>query len=189
VEIPRTASSNKTVRFGYLGNVGKKKGIAVLVQAFGGSLAKHLVIRGFPDETAILQFKKLFPDFHAKLELFDPDVATFYSQVDVVVVPSIWHENQPTVVIEAFAFGKPVLCSNLGGLAEMVQDGVSGILFRAGDPDDLRAKATYLCDNPSVAFGLARSVPLWPSIEEHVDRLLEAYGLLLEPQFPSGNAK
>jgi len=170
----------KNVRFGYSGNISRKKGIEVLVQAFHGSLAKSLVIRGFPDQKAIFEFKKSFPDFNAKLELFHPDVEAFYDKVDVVLVPSIWYENQPMVVIEAFAFGKPVVCSNLGGMAEMVQDGVSGVLFRAGDADHLRAKALYLRDNPSEVFRLAASVPRWPTTEEHVDRLLEAYRSLLD---------
>jgi len=184
VGAPVAPSKTTTVRFGFLGNISKKKGIEVLVRAFGGSLATSLVVQGFPDADSIRRFKKLFPDFDAKLELFNPDREVFYSKVDVVVVPSIWLENQPTVVIEAFAFGKTVLCSNLGGMAELVQNGVSGMLFKAGDSDDLREKAEYLRDNPSEVFRLAASVPKWPTIQEQADRLLEAYSRLLPHDSP-----
>ena len=170
---------SEKVRFGYLGNISKKKGIEVLAKAFRGSLARSLIIRGFPNESSINHFKQLFPEIDATLELFDPEPESFYSKVDVVVVPSIWYENQPVVIIEAFAFGKPVLCSDIGGMAEMVQDGRTGILFRAGDPEDLRAKATYLRDNPNEVFRLAKSIPRWPTLQEQVDRLLEAYALLM----------
>ena len=59
-------------------------------------------------------------------------------RLDVLVVPSIWIENSPFVIKEAFAAGVPVVASNLGGMAELVQDGRNGLLFTAGDSADLR---------------------------------------------------
>ena len=56
---------------------------------------------------------------------------------DALVVPSVWLETGPLVVLEAFAAGVPVIGSRLGGIAEMVRDGVDGILFEAGNIDDL----------------------------------------------------
>ena len=56
---------------------------------------------------------------------------------DFVVVPSTWWENSPVVIQEAFARGIPVIASDLGGMAEQVSDGVNGMLFRAGDAEDL----------------------------------------------------
>ncbi len=178
VETSKAPRDRADVRFGFLGNVHRKKGIEVLARAFRGSLAKSLIIRGFPDQNSIQRFRELFPDCDAKLELFDSDRNAFYDKVDVVVVPSIWYENQPRVIIEAFACRKPVICSNIGGMAEMVQNGVSGILFTAGDADDLRAKAIYLRDNPSEVFELTASAPRWPTTGEQVDRLLEAFSQL-----------
>jgi glycosyltransferase involved in cell wall biosynthesis len=52
-------------------------------------------------------------------------------------VPSIWWENAPLVIAEAFRHGRPVICSNIGGMAEAVRDGVDGLWFRAGDPAHL----------------------------------------------------
>ena len=51
--------------------------------------------------------------------------------------PSIWWENSPLVIQEAFQHGRPVICSDIGGMAEKVTDGVNGLHFRAGDPDSL----------------------------------------------------
>ncbi len=53
--------------------------------------------------------------------------------VDWVVVPSIWWENAPLVIQEAFHHKRPVICSGIGGMAESVRDGVDGLWFRAGD--------------------------------------------------------
>ena len=59
---------------------------------------------------------------------------------DALVVPSVWLETGPLVVLEAFAAGVPVIGSRLGGIAEMVRDGVDGLLFGAGNPEDLADK-------------------------------------------------
>jgi glycosyltransferase involved in cell wall biosynthesis len=56
---------------------------------------------------------------------------------DALVVPSVWLETGPLVVLEAFAAGVPVIGSRLGGIAEMVRDGVDGFLFKPGNPSDL----------------------------------------------------
>ena len=56
---------------------------------------------------------------------------------DWVVLPSIWWENSPVVIQEAFQHGRPVICSALGGLKEKVVDGRDGMHFRRGDANDL----------------------------------------------------
>ena len=67
------------------------------------------------------------------------DLAERMALVDWVVVPSLWWENSPLVIQEAFLHGRPVICANVGGMAEKVRDGVDGIHFRCGDADDLAA--------------------------------------------------
>jgi len=65
------------------------------------------------------------------------DLPALMEKVDWVVVPSIWWENSPLVIQEAFMYGRPVICSDIGGMAEKVRDGVDGLHFRAGDPESL----------------------------------------------------
>ena len=55
------------------------------------------------------------------------------AEIDWVVVPSIWWENSPLVIQEAFLHGRPVICSDIGGMAEKVRHGVDGLHFRVGD--------------------------------------------------------
>ena len=57
------------------------------------------------------------------------------ARIDWVVVPSIWWETGPLVVMEAFQYGRPVICSDIGGMSEKVTDGVNGLHFRRRDPD------------------------------------------------------
>jgi glycosyltransferase involved in cell wall biosynthesis len=68
--------------------------------------------------------------------------------IDVLVVPSTWHENAPFVVLEARAAGLPVLASRFGGLVEVVRDDVDGELFAPGDASDLAMRLQRLVDEP-----------------------------------------
>ncbi|MDD4871117.1 MAG: glycosyltransferase [Kiritimatiellae bacterium] len=168
------------VRFGYIGNMHRKKGIHVLIDAFKESLSRSLIIRGFPDQYAINKFKSDNPSFEAQLEQFDPDITGFFNKIDMLVVPSIWIENQPTVILEAFSFGKPVLCSRIGGIEELVKQGSGGILFIPGDSSDLRRKIMHLTKHPEELSELASRIPALPTPEEYARSVMTALEDLLK---------
>lgn len=65
-----------------------------------------------------------------------------------LVVPSIWYENFPRVIVEAYACGLPVIASRIGALVEIVEDGETGLLFSAGDADDLAEKLKWALSHP-----------------------------------------
>ena len=64
-----------------------------------------------------------------------------------IVIPSQWYEGQPRTVIEAFAKGAPVIASNIGAMAEMIEDGKTGVLVTPGDAGELAAKVRWALDN------------------------------------------
>ena len=72
-----------------------------------------------------------------------------FAATDLLVVPSTWYENTPFVVLEAFEAGVPVAVSDLGGMTEVVEDGVHGFRFPAGDADALAALLRALLAAPS----------------------------------------
>lgn len=61
-----------------------------------------------------------------------------------VVVPSEWYENCPRTVLEGFACAKPVIGSRIGGIPELISEGVDGLLFESGDDAELADKITLL---------------------------------------------
>lgn len=63
------------------------------------------------------------------------EIASRMANIDWVVVPSVWWENSPMVIQEAFVYGRPLLVSNIGGMAEKVVDGVNGLHIPANNPD------------------------------------------------------
>jgi glycosyltransferase involved in cell wall biosynthesis len=161
------------IRFGFIGGIHQKKGIETLQKAFRGDLGKTLLIRGFASDRHLKRFRQDYPQFQATLELFNSNKKSFYDNIDVLVVPSIWYENQPTVIIEAYQFGKPVVCSNIGGMKEIVHHHISGLLFKPGDADDCREKIVYLLNNPSEVARLAAAIPKWPTSADSVNQLMD----------------
>jgi glycosyltransferase involved in cell wall biosynthesis len=85
---------------------------------------------------------------------------------DVLVVPSVWLENAPFVIKEAFAAGVPVVASALGGMAELVRHEENGLLFAPGDAGALRDALRRLIEEPELLARLRRGLPRVASIEE-----------------------
>ena len=73
------------------------------------------------------------------------------------VFPSEWYEGFPLSLLEAMALGKAVIASDLGPRREMIQDGVNGLLFQAGNPDDLRRKISTLIEDDDLRESLGKA--------------------------------
>jgi glycosyltransferase involved in cell wall biosynthesis len=102
------------------------------------------------------------------------------ANIDWVVVPSIWWENSPLVIQEAFAYGRPVICSDIGGMAEKVTHGVNGLHFRADDPHSLAQVIRQAATTPGLWEQLKSNIPPVYAMEDHVAALTETYDALLE---------
>ena len=74
-----------------------------------------------------------------------------------IVIPSVWYEGFPMVLVEAFGVGVPVIASRIGGLGELITDGVTGLLARAGDAQDLRQKMLWALDHPHAMAEMAEN--------------------------------
>jgi glycosyltransferase involved in cell wall biosynthesis len=111
---------------------------------------------------------------------FDRDaVSTTYAAIDVIVVPSIWPENSPLVVHEAFMAGVPVVAARTGGLAELVADGVNGLLYEPRSVAELTAALQTILDDPSRLEAFADRIPPVKSMSVHAAEWESIYfGLL-----------
>jgi GT2 family glycosyltransferase/glycosyltransferase involved in cell wall biosynthesis len=109
-------------------------------------------------------------------------VAEALAAIDVVVVPSIWPETFSLVIKEAFLAGIPVVASRIGAIPEMVDDGQNGLLFRAGDIEDLSRTLTRFLDEPGLLDTLRAGIPPVRSIEEDVRFARSLYQALHQPQ-------
>ncbi|HEV8298793.1 MAG TPA: glycosyltransferase family 4 protein [Acidimicrobiales bacterium] len=94
--------------------------------------------------------------------------------VDWVVLPSIWWENSPLVIQEAFFHGRPVICSDIGGMAEKVKHGVDGLHFRARDARDL-ARVLEAATTEGLWDHLRAGIGAVHRVEAHRERLSDLY--------------
>ncbi|GGD99059.1 glycosyl transferase [Aureimonas endophytica] len=99
-------------------------------------------------------------------------------ECDYVLIPSKWWENSPVVIQEAYSVGAPVICTGIGGMAEKVRDGVSGLHFRLGDAGDL-VRAMRLAADPRNAATLKAGIPPAPSSAAMAERYLAFFAAML----------
>lgn len=96
-----------------------------------------------------------------------------------LIMPSVWYETFGRTIVEAFAKGTPAIVSNLGAMAELVDDGVTGLHFEAGDPNDLASKVTNMFSDPAKLAkmrGAARAIFVQKfSAERNYEMLLSVY--------------
>jgi glycosyltransferase involved in cell wall biosynthesis len=103
------------------------------------------------------------------------DLPALMEKTDWVVVPSIWWENSPLVIQEAFMHGRPVICSDIGGMAEKVRDRVNGLHFRARDPDSLAETIARAARSRELWSKLRAGIPEIYTMDEHVASLTRLY--------------
>ena len=89
-------------------------------------------------------------------ELPRQDIQALLRSAAVLIYPSICYENFPLSIVEAFASGVPVVASGMGAMAEIIDDGRTGLHFRPGDPEDLAAKIEWVEHHPAAMAGMRR---------------------------------
>lgn len=96
-----------------------------------------------------------------------------------MVMPSEWYEGFPMTIREAFACGKPVVASRLGAMAEIINDGATGLLFDTGNPNDLASKVRWLVEHKDFAISMGKSARLEfeakYTAEKNYEILMEIY--------------
>lgn len=122
----------------FLGKLEAIKGINVLIEAARKAKAVPLLIAGSVTEPFASQLPTILPENATYVGLkHGQALAELIKNSLSIVLPSIWFENQPFSILEAFAAGKPVIASNLGGMTELVAHQERGLLVEPGNPDAL----------------------------------------------------
>ena len=102
-------------------------------------------------------------------------IGEILEDLDILVVPSLWHENSPLVIHVAQAAGVPVVGSNTGGVNEIIQDGLNGLLFERGDAEGLSRIIQTLCDDRELVKRLSGNAQKPKTIVSYVDELEQVY--------------
>ena len=171
------------LRVGFIGTLKKLKGAHVLLAAVGLLRSESLVEVDIYGDLATdptygrelmnlavgdsrVRFRGTFPNDR---------IGAVLSELDVLIVPSLWYENTPLVVYSAQAAGCPVVASNLGGLAEVVRDGEDGMLFEPGDSRSLASAIDRLAQDRVFLHSLAANARQPKSVPEYADEVEAIY--------------
>jgi len=169
------------IRFGFLGRIIPVKGISLLIDAFNEldhSKAELNIYGKLPSSYMFLKKRCLNSAINFKGSYDYIDISSVLSNIDVVVVPSIWYENSPLVIHEAFLAKIPVITSNIGGMAELVTHEKNGLLFEPGNVEDLIEKMNVFIENPNLIEGYSKETYV-RSIQEDVEEIEKLYIKLL----------
>jgi glycosyltransferase involved in cell wall biosynthesis len=165
-------------QFAFFGQISPYKGIPVLLEA-----AFILRQRGITDFSVTIhgnianQSDIFQTEFAEKMQSlagivhyqgrYQPEtLSTLMNDVDWVVMPSIWWENAPLVIAEARHHRRPVICSGIGGMAEFVQNDITGLHFRVGDAYHLADVMQRAMEMPSLWERLHHAITPPPSMQD-----------------------
>lgn len=174
----------------YVGRLAREKGLAVLVRAWerlNGTIPLKIVGEG-----AMAPRVREAAERHDSVEWlgFRPhdEVLALLDRAEALVVPSIDYENFPITLIEAFAKGVPVLVSDHGSLAEIVEEGRTGLRFAPGDPEHLAERVAWLWGHGDERRALGRRARAEferrYTGRHHHDRLLEIFRSVIADREP-----
>jgi glycosyltransferase involved in cell wall biosynthesis len=182
--VRRERGQDSQLRFGFLGRLVPEKGPHLLLEAFrdlGIAATLELFAEPAPNLGYRRELARLAERCGARFAgpFENSRVGEILDRIDVLVVPSLWWENSPIVIHEAFAAGIPVIAARAGGMAELVTDDRDGLLFELGNAGDLR-RALLRIAEPGVLGRLSRGTRPPKSLAEDVSWHLATYRRLLE---------
>lgn len=163
---------------GYVGRVSPEKAVHLLVEA--GRACPDMQFRiagGYQSMPELAEQAPENVEFVGHLS--KPRLQQFYEQSRMLVLCSTWFECFPVVLAEAMLHARPVVCSRIGGLPEIVDDGETGLLFEPGDVGDLTEKIRYLWERPDLCqqmgeAGRQKALREY-SADTYYERLMGAY--------------
>lgn len=152
----------------YTGRVSPEKGVNVLLDAYekyrrqenASTIPLYIMHTGgeaVPDLEERIKSADLSKEVVLMSGLSGQEFYSYVKNAAFTVVPSIWYENMPNAILESYAYGKPVIGSRRGGIEEVVRDGETGLLFEAGDADDLAEKIAWMAGHHRERLTMGRN--------------------------------
>jgi glycosyltransferase involved in cell wall biosynthesis len=174
--IKRTPSS--TIRFGFFGSISAHKGIYLLIDAFNMiSGSADLKIFGKVPEHILPELSRKIKNPRIRImgEMTGSDKTKAFSELDVMIVPSLCYENSPLTISEALLAKMPVICSDIGGMSELVENGKNGFTFPVGDCGKLAEKIDLFIKNPDLVCQFASNISAVNDIRTNAEEILRLY--------------
>ena len=170
--------------FLYFGRLSREKGICTLINAFGKAQVKeklYIVGTGPEEESLRLLVKNLGMEDKIHFLGFKTgeELKKIVANALCVCLVSEWYENGPYSVLEAQALGRPAIVSDYGGLPELVEDGITGYIIKAGSIPDLTGKIRRMSDSRMDSAYISDKAACTYSADLYADHLIEIYEKLV----------
>lgn len=160
----------------YVGRLSHEKGVSTLINAASRLPYKLKIIGGGP---LLEQLKMKNGKLRNRVEFLGykqwDDIKDIVGKAKFTVVPSEWYENNPLSVIEAECLGTPVLGARIGGIPELIDEGVNGMTFTSGDADDLAEKIKVMHNVKFDYKGIADAAMKQYNAENYYDEIMKCY--------------
>jgi glycosyltransferase involved in cell wall biosynthesis len=168
----------------FLGRLSSEKGVHVLIDAMASVKTLKLKIMGDGSQMQALQQQTKALGLEQKVEFLGRTMGEkkwpILRGAQASVIPSVWYENLPFVLLESMAVGLPVIASSLGGLPSLIEHGKTGLLFAAGKPDALAEQLNYLMRSPQhqqeMALCARTKIESEYTPAVHYEKLMSIYG-------------
>jgi glycosyltransferase involved in cell wall biosynthesis len=180
--------ANNNNYFIYAGRLSPEKGVDLLIKAMRYvSPEIHLKIIGTGNE--LEKLKSMTRDYNLSNITFTgfmppESLQEEYKNCLACILPTVGFENAPLNVLEAFSYGKPVIGSKLGGIPELIEEGVTGYLFEPGNALELSEKITTTYASPETALHMGHNgrhrLDQFHSPDFYYSQLLNTYQKIVE---------
>lgn len=165
----------------FVGRLSHEKGLITLIRAFQDITIPLKIAGTGPLDEQARSFVRANNLSHIVFEGYcsGDNLSNLYKNAAFIVVPSEWYENAPMCILESFAYGKPVVGANIGGIPELVIDGDTGLLFESGSHESLRLAVTSLWGQTArinkMGHTARNRIENEFSYARHVQKLIEIY--------------
>ena len=182
----RTYPNGDRIVFCYAGSFNPHKGVHLLVETFKAMRTSNALLKIYgsgPDKPYVDNLMAMAGG-NENIEfcgLYSEDqTGEILNSVDIVIIPSLCYESYSMILHEALACNVPVVATELGGLAEKIQDGVNGFLFKMGDSKHLQTVLEKIVEEPAVLNPLKRNISsmMIQGVEEEGYTYVKAYRLV-----------
>lgn len=185
VDVEQAPEQERT-GFLFVGRLSQEKGIDVLLSALRKlqeSDQHKIQVAVAGDGPLADEVKQSAPLVKPLGSLKTEEVREWMSSSSALILPSVWYEGFPMVIVEAYACGLPIIASRIGALAELIEDGVTGLLFNPGDADDLANKIQWASQHPEKIKEMGRlsrqRYEAKYTSEKNYQQLISIYKLLI----------
>jgi glycosyltransferase involved in cell wall biosynthesis len=178
--------SGVPIRFAFIGQIYPHKGTDILIEAFCRlpQGTAELFIYGNEDQSP--EYTNRLKNMASGCAVFfrgtfpQTEIDKIFAEVDFLVIPSIWYENSPLVLLNALASHTPVIVSDVAGMTEFVEDGKNGYIFKRKSVNDLYRVLQIIISEPGKAREMSSKTNYPRTTKMMVEDVVSIYNSIMK---------